>query len=139
MKRTLAVLLASLALVTVGSIYMAFEGAPDAQRTPAAEIKPAQAGAPGLKMISFVHFNDFHAHYQPKDYNGRVLSPLSLLRGYRDQVKAENPNTLFCSAGDDMEKGSIVDLLSNGAATIEIYKELGLDLRAVGNHDFAYG
>jgi len=61
--------------------------------------------------------------------NGRVLSPLSLLRGYRDQVKAVNPNTLFCSADDEMEKGSIIDLLSNGAATIEFCKELGLDVR----------
>jgi 5'-nucleotidase/UDP-sugar diphosphatase len=145
MKRTLKVLLASLGLVTVASIYIKFQGAPVAQSRPAAgpvsinAIEPAQGATPGQKMISFVHFNDFHAHYQPKDYNGRVLSPLSLLRGYRDQVKAENPNTLFCSAGDDMEKGSIVDFLSRGAATIEIYKELGLDLRAVGNHDFAYG
>ncbi len=103
------------------------------------EMQPAQASALGHKMISFVHFNDFHAHYQPRDYNGRSLSPLSLLRGYRDQVKAENPNTLFCTAGDDLEKGSVVDFISRGAATIEIYKELGLDLRAVGNHDFAYG
>jgi 5'-nucleotidase/UDP-sugar diphosphatase len=103
------------------------------------EIDVSQAGALGLQTISFVHFNDFHAHYQPKSYDGRMLSPLSLLRGYCDQVRAENPSTVFCSAGDEMEKGSIVDLISEGASTIEIYKELGLDLRAVGNHDFAYG
>jgi 5'-nucleotidase/UDP-sugar diphosphatase len=154
MKRPLILLLAALGLVGIGAIYMAFEEARTAhhyQHKPRRlaglmaagsgmkDIDPVQAGTLGLKTISFVHFNDFHAHYHPRDYNGRRLSPLSLIRGYRDQVKAENPNTLFCSAGDEMEKGSIAELLSNGAATIEIYKELGLDLRAVGNHDFAYG
>ena len=90
-------LLAVLGLVTVGSIYMAFEDAPNARGSLAAassgmkDIDPAQAGTLGLKTISFVHFNDFHAHYHPRDYDGRMLSPLSLIRGYRDQVKAENP------------------------------------------------
>jgi len=153
MKRPRKFLLAALGLVIVGWIYMTFQEAPRAQRyqhkprrasfaaagSGMKDIDPAQVATFGLKTISFVHFNDFHAHYHPRNYDGRRLSPLSLIRGYRDQVKAENPNTLFCSAGDEMEKGSLAELLSHGAATIEIYKELGLDLRAVGNHDFAYG
>ena len=102
-------------------------------------MSPAKAKELGLKTLSFVHYNDLHGHYKPRNYNGRFLSPLSLIRGYFDQVKAENPNSLFCNAGDDMEKGSLVDLISRGEGTIEINQHLGLDLRAVGNHDFAYG
>ena len=142
MKRASTWLLAALAVATVSSIFILFQR--DARRNPwiassnAPDLGRSRAAA-RLKTISFVHFNDFHAHYQPHDYHGQSLSPLSLLRGYCDQVKAENPNTLFCSAGDEMEKGSLADLLSHGAATIEIYKELGLDLRALGNHDFAHG
>lgn len=103
------------------------------------EMTPDQAKTRGLKTLSFVHYNDLHGHYQPRDYNGVSVSPLSLIRGYFDQVKAENPNTVFCNAGDDMEKGSLVELISQGASTVEIYKHVGLHLRAVGNHDFAYG
>lgn len=103
------------------------------------DMTPEQAKERGLRTLTFVHYNDLHGHYQPRDYNGVTLSPLSLIRGYFDQVKEENPNALFCNAGDDMEKGSLVELVSNGASTLEIYKHVGLHLRAVGNHDFAYG
>jgi 2',3'-cyclic-nucleotide 2'-phosphodiesterase (5'-nucleotidase family) len=150
MKTSSSWILSLAGLAVAGYVYVAldfsrpsatgsrsFDGSPAGPRP--AEMDPGQAAGLGLKTISFVHFNDFHAHYSPHDYAGTVLSPLSLLRGYRDQVKAENPNTVFCSAGDEMEKGSLVDLVSGGAATIEIYRHLGLDLRAVGNHDFAYG
>ena len=103
------------------------------------QMTPEEAKTLGFKMLSFVHYNDLHGHYHPKNYNGRYLSPLSLIRGYFDEVKAENPNSIFCNAGDDMEKGSVVEFLSKGESTIDIYKHLGLDLRALGNHDFAYG
>ncbi len=89
--------------------------------------------------ISFVHFNDLHANYHPRKFNdNESFSPLSLIRGFYDQVKAENPYTIFCSGGDEMEKGSLIDLVSKGESTIEIYKHVGLHFRAVGNHDFAY-
>ena len=105
---------------------------------PAALRWPAWTGTGSTQKISIVHFNDLHASYQPRDYDGRALSPLSLIRGHYVATRGENPYTLFVSAGDELEKGSLADLLSMGESTIEIYGKLGLHLRAVGNHDFAY-
>ncbi len=103
-----------------------------------AALLAAKAANPNHVTISLVHFNDLHAHYYPQRYGDISISPLSLIRGHYNAVKAQNPNTLFCSAGDEMEKGSVVEVISGGASTIDIYKLLGLDFRALGNHDFAY-
>lgn len=140
MKPFKTAIAATLAATLSAVIYLSFHpGGRSREGAQALSQSPAQASAKGLKTLSIVHFNDLHAHYDPVDYGGKSFSPLALIRGFFDQVKAENPSSLFCSAGDDMEKGSVVDLISKGESTIEIYRHLGLDYRAVGNHDFAYG
>ena len=147
-RSTLGVLVACVVVIVSYIVRLSSSHSPltdpfaaDAQSTSLVpnEVSRLDGDASRSTTISFVHFNDFHAHYQPKDYGDQVVSPLSLIRGYYDQVKAENPHTLFCSAGDEMEKGSLVEVVSHGVSTIEIYKHLGLDLRAIGNHDFGYG
>ena len=59
--------------------------------------------------------------------------------GYLRAVKEEEPNTLVLDAGDDYEKGSIADLRSMGEATRRMIQALPIDVRTIGNHDFAYG
>jgi hypothetical protein len=46
---------------------------------------------------------------------------------------------LFVDAGDDLEKGSLIELRSRGEATVSLLDHLGLDARTLGNHDFAWG
>ena len=99
---------------------------------------PAQSAGSSIQPLTIVHLNDLHASYQPRRYGNQSYSPLSLIRGYYVAVRGENPYTLFVSAGDELEKGSLADLLSYGESTIEVYGKLGLHLRAIGNHDFAY-
>lgn len=89
-----------------------------------------------LQTLSFVHASDLHAHYNP-DASG--TSPYARLRGYYERVKAENPFTLFTNAGDDHEKGSIAEVLSRGRTTREVVQGMGFHVRALGNHDFAWG
>ena len=89
--------------------------------------------------LTLVHFNDLHARYHPRIYDGEKVSPLALIKGFYESVKAENPCTLFVSAGDEIEKGCVADTVSRGRSTLDVYKALGLDLRVLGNHDFAYG
>jgi hypothetical protein len=77
-----------------------------------------------------------HAQYNP-DQDG--TTPAGRIRGYYQQVKDENPFTLFTDAGDDYEKGSIAEELSQGQATREVVNAMRYDVRTLGNHDFAWG
>jgi len=142
MRRRILILplvLAALAVLLIIAHKESIEPvAPGAADQPARLRWPAGSGSRTVQKISIVHFNDLHASYQPRDYDGRRYSPLSLIRGLYVKTRGENPYTLFVSAGDELEKGSLADLLSLGESTIEIYRQLGLHLRAIGNHDFAY-
>jgi len=88
------------------------------------------------QKISFVHVSDTHANYNP-DADGS--SPMARIRGFADQVKKENPYTIFTNAGDDYEKGSLAEELSQGRTTRRVTQAMHYDLRTLGNHDFAWG
>ena len=88
------------------------------------------------QQISFVHVADIHARYNP-DPGGS--SPLARIRGFVEQVKRENPYTVFTNAGDDYEKGSIAEELSQGRTTRQVVEAMRYDVRTIGNHDFAWG
>ncbi len=89
----------------------------------------------GLRTISIVHVNDLHANYavgaDGSTTFGRIV-------GFYKQVLAENPHTLFTNGGDDYEKGSVAEVISEGRSTLELSKAMGFDVRCIGNHDFAW-
>lgn len=88
------------------------------------------------QKISFVHVSDMHAQYNPGPDG---TTPAGRIRGYYQLVKDENPFTLFTDAGDDYEKGSIAEELSQGESTREVVNAMRYDVRTLGNHDFAWG
>lgn len=87
------------------------------------------------QKISFVHVNDIHATYYASP---SLVGRPAFLRGFYEQVKAENPFTLFTNAGDDYEKGSVAEQLSRGISSREITWAMEFDVRTLGNHDFAW-
>lgn len=122
-----------------GAIARCTEGAPPARPTPT--LARCDADAPRAReRVTLLHVGDMHAHWQPLPHPRGARSPLAILRAYVDRRRRETGGrALFFDAGDDLEKGSIADLLSNGAATVHLLDRLGLDARTLGNHDFAYG
>lgn len=96
---------------------------------------PACNGAE-TQTITFVHVNDLHAAFNPPEPG--APSPYALVRGFYEAALAENPYTLFTNGGDDHEKGSLADLVSDGAATIALVRAMGFDVRVLGNHDYAF-
>ncbi len=88
------------------------------------------------QQISFVHVSDTHARYNPIPGGS---SPLARVRGFVEGVRAENPYTVFTNAGDDYEKGSIAEELSQGRTTRQVVQAMQYDVRTIGNHDFAWG
>ncbi len=102
---------------------------PPTSRWPACDAKATR------QKISFVHVSDVHAHYNP-DAEG--IPPVARLRGIYEQTRRENPFTLFTDGGDDYEKGSIAEALSEGETTRRVVRAMGYDIRTLGNHDFAW-
>jgi hypothetical protein len=92
---------------------------------------PAAAG----QTVTFVHVNDLHAAYV-RGQGG--TSPFERIKGFEKQVRAAQPYTVFVNAGDDLEKGSVAELLSNGRASIEAAEAMQFTVRTIGNHDFAW-
>lgn len=98
--------------------------------------RPSGDASATTQKISFVHVSDVHANYNPVRGGS---SPVARVRGYFEQVKRENPFSIFTNAGDDYEKGSLAEEVSRGLVTREIVQAMHYDVRTIGNHDFSWG
>ncbi|MCW4385468.1 ExeM/NucH family extracellular endonuclease [Salinibacterium sp. SYSU T00001] len=79
--------------------------------------------------IDILTINDFH---------GR-LGAAAQLGGMVDAYRAENPNTSFVSAGDNIGASTFDSFIQNDQPTIDVLNEIGLDASALGNHEFDKG
>jgi 5'-nucleotidase/UDP-sugar diphosphatase len=93
-----------------------------------------QSGSPA--HFTLAHLNDLQARY---DELPGGKNRYGYIAGYLRSIKSEEPNTLVLDAGDDYEKGSIAELRSLGETTRRMVQALPIDVRTIGNHDFAYG
>lgn len=96
---------------------------------------PEPEPEPGVVDFSVLAINDFH---------GRLVSEgasagAAVLAGAVSQKRAENPNTIFVSAGDNIGASTFVSFSAQDNPTIDALKATGLDVSAVGNHEFDAG
>ena len=96
---------------------------------------PAQKAA-GKARFTLAHFNDLQARYSER-LEGK--SRYAYLAGYLEKLQRDVPETIVLDAGDDYEKGSVAELRSGGETTRRMIQALPIDVRTLGNHDFAYG
>jgi Calcineurin-like phosphoesterase len=88
-----------------------------------------------VERFTLAHFNDLQARYSDR-IDGR--SRYGFIAGYLEALQKDG-NTLVLDAGDDYEKGAFAELLSMGETTRQMLEALPIDVRTIGNHDFAYG
>lgn len=81
--------------------------------------------------------NDFHGRVEANFGNGEAGA--AVLAGAVKQLRAANPNTLFVSSGDNIGASTFTSFISDDNPTIDALKAAGLDLGAVGNHEFDQG
>ena len=86
-------------------------------------------------VIDIVGINDFHGRLEasPPQAGAAVLA------GAVNAIRAENPNTLFVSAGDNIGATTFVSFIQQDVPTIEVLNEMGLDVSTLGNHEFDKG
>ncbi|WP_232234571.1 ExeM/NucH family extracellular endonuclease [Actinoplanes sp. N902-109] len=96
-------------------------------------LKTGLAGPVDLQLLSI---NDFH---------GRLESPstgvggAAQLVGAVNSLRAQNPNTAWVSAGDNIGASTFISAIDGDNPTIDALNEGGLAVSAVGNHEFDKG
>ncbi|MEE1086942.1 MAG: bifunctional UDP-sugar hydrolase/5'-nucleotidase [Schaedlerella sp.] len=90
------------------------------------------------KKLTILHSNDMHGDFLTEKDGDRFVGGVSLLSGYVSKVREEEPNTLYCIAGD-MFRGSVIDSEFQGISTIEIMNAIAPNVVALGNHEVDYG
>ena len=91
-----------------------------------------------LKKLTILHSNDLHGDFMAKEVDQELLGGISMLSGYIDKVRHEEPNVLYAVSGD-MFRGSVIDSEFKGVSTIEIMNTIAPDVVTLGNHETDYG
>ncbi|NYD68388.1 ExeM/NucH family extracellular endonuclease [Agromyces atrinae] len=85
--------------------------------------------------IDIVTINDFHGRIEPDGASAGA----AVLAGAVQQVRAENPNTIFAAAGDLIGASTFTSFIQDDNPTIDALNAAGLDVSAAGNHEFDQG
>ena len=99
---------------------------------------PAFADTPSDTVdIQVLTINDFHGRIEAGFGNGEAGA--AVLAGAVAEFRAANPNTLFVSAGDNIGASTFTSFIDSDNPTIDSLAAGGLDVSAVGNHEFDQG
>ena len=90
------------------------------------------------KKLTLLHSNDMHGDFLTEKLDDKLVGGVSRLSGYINTVRSQEPNTIYCIAGD-MFRGSVIDSEFKGISTIEIMNMLSPDVVTLGNHETDYG
>jgi 5'-nucleotidase len=112
------------------------------------------AGPPDTVTVQVLAFNDLHGNIAPPAGSSGTIRIGTKPDGTPDNVtaggvaffathlaalRAAEPNTVVVSAGDLIGASPLVSALFHDEPTIEAMNEVGLDINAVGNHEFDEG
>lgn len=102
--------------------------------------------------VRIIGINDFHGHLEPGDNTIAVADPANPSRTIPlrsggaafvaariSQLRAEQPHHVVVSAGDLIGASPLTSGLFHDEPTIEVMNAIGLELNALGNHEFDYG
>jgi len=108
-------------------------------------------GSNATVKVQILGFNDFHGNLEPPAGSGGKIkvatNPDMLVDAggaaffatHIAALRAQNPNTVVVSAGDLIGATPLVSALFHDEPTIEAMNLIGLDINAVGNHEFDKG
>ncbi|WP_204018027.1 bifunctional metallophosphatase/5'-nucleotidase [Sphaerimonospora thailandensis] len=85
--------------------------------------------------IDILGINDFHGRLEA---NGQEAGAAALATAVRD-MRAQNPNTIFAAAGDLIGASTFTSFIQQDNPTIDALNAAGLEVSAVGNHEFDRG
>ena len=90
-------------------------------------------------QLRLITINDFHGALEPRVYSwsdGRKVGGAAAVDAMMDSLAARcRCTTLRLDAGDEMQ-GTLPSNLTYGRSTIEAFDRMGIQVAAIGNHDF---
>jgi 2',3'-cyclic-nucleotide 2'-phosphodiesterase (5'-nucleotidase family) len=135
-KLTLVAALAAALLVAIGALSGAASGRPDAGAK-----KPGE----GTVDIQLVTISDWHGQLPSMtdiDFvagGNQAGAGAAVLKGYIDQARAANPNTLVVMAGDSWGATPPHSAFFNDTPAVTAMNMMGVDADTFGNHNFDRG
>ena len=81
--------------------------------------------------------NDFHGRIANDP--GSSAAGAAVMAGAVDQLREQNPNTVFAAAGDLIGASTFESFIANDKPTIDALNAAGLEVSAAGNHEFDQG
>jgi 5'-nucleotidase len=112
----------------------------------------AATPAPATFDLRIIAFNDFHGHLEPSDNSVQAPDPNGSARTVTvrsggaaylatrvRQLRAESDNSLVISAGDLIGASPLSSGLFFDEPTVHVMNAIGLDVNAIGNHEFDRG
>ena len=110
---------------------------------------PAHPGGPNTTSVRLIGLNDFHGNLEPPaGSSGRVVlsdgatvvaGGAAFLATHVRQLRAEQPNSLVLSGGDNIGASPLASALFHDEPTIEFLNSIGTTASAVGNHELDEG
>ncbi|MBF4572636.1 ExeM/NucH family extracellular endonuclease [Herbiconiux sp. VKM Ac-1786] len=91
---------------------------------------PSAGEQPSTLDLNLIDINDFH---------GRIDTNTVKFAGTVEQIKAQSPNSLFISSGDNVGASLFASAVQQDQPTIDVLNALDLKTSAVGNHEFDQG
>lgn len=106
----------------------------DAPDTPAADTPAAEPPA-DLAHIDLLEINDLHAQLEPAP----PVPGIAVVAGAVNSIRAQNPNTLLVSAGDNVGTSPFTSLVQDDVPTLDALNAMGVAASAIGNHELFRG
>ncbi|HEY6354505.1 MAG TPA: metallophosphoesterase, partial [Burkholderiaceae bacterium] len=113
---------------------------------------PAPTRPTGPVEVKILAINDFHGNLKPPQGGIRIRDPQDAgktvnvaaggaehLAGAVNELRAKNPNHIFVAAGDLVGASPLTSALFHDEPTVEAFNLMGLEVAAVGNHEFDHG
>ncbi|WP_372729875.1 ExeM/NucH family extracellular endonuclease, partial [Nocardioides sp.] len=90
-----------------------------------------------VEQVQILATNDFHGRILNNTSNGEAGA--AVLAGAVKKLREQNPNTVFAAAGDLIGASTFESFIQQDKPTIDALNEAGLEVSAVGNHEFDAG
>jgi len=103
--------------------------------TTLAVLAPTAAQAADPVEVNLLGINDFHGRINASG----TQAGAAVLAGAVDEIRTAHPNTVFAAAGDLIGASTFESFIQEDKPTIDALNEAGLEVSAVGNHEFDQG
>ncbi|WP_062386275.1 ExeM/NucH family extracellular endonuclease [Demequina iriomotensis] len=91
----------------------------------------------GTTKVQVLGTNDFHGRILPTLASGQAGA--AVMAGAVKQLESEYTNSVFTAAGDLIGASTFESFVAKDKPTIDALNAMGLDVSAVGNHEFDQG